>query len=122
MEDRPYFVFGDLVANTGAVVGELCALVFSPAWNMLVAMLVGMAIGMILSLPLALGLGALFGAMEIMLPVMTTGMVAGMVVSMATSMESLALGRAVELGVTSGIGVMGLEVRPESSRRLRSRR
>ena len=108
METRPYFLAGDLLANaaTGALVGFVMALLFGPAWNMIVAMLGGMAIGMAISLPLAIGLGALLGAMEVMLPVMTNGMVAGMVVSMAASMGEVALSRGAELGAVSGVGVL----------------
>lgn len=108
METRPYFLFGDFVANiaVGALTGALMALIFGPGWNMILAMFVAMAIGMVLSLPLAFGFGALFGAMEVMLPVMTTGMVAGMVVSMAASMGDVGVGRAAELGVISGVGVL----------------
>ena len=108
LETRPYFVFGDLLANAsvGAAVGLICAACFGPAWNMVLAMFAGMALGMALSLPPALGFGALFGAMEVMVPVMTTGMVAGMVVSMAGAMGEVSLARGAQLGLTSGVGVM----------------
>ena len=91
METRPYFLFGDLLANglAGVLVGVVMAALFGPGWNMILAMFVGMALGMIISLPIALPLGALFGAMEVMVPVMTTGMVAGMVVSMASAMATV---------------------------------
>ena len=54
METRPYFVIGDILVNLvcGAVIGGLMALIFTPAWNMFLAMVVGMALGMALSLPL----------------------------------------------------------------------
>ena len=84
------------------------ALLFSPSWNMYLAMFVGMALGMALSMVVAFPLGALFGAMEVMLPVMTTGMVAGMVVSMAAAMEPMGYGRAAELGLYSGLGTMAI--------------
>jgi hypothetical protein len=108
METRPYFLFGDLVANVlaGAMVALLCSVVFGPSWNMIMAMFVGMALGMILSMFVALPMGALFGAMEVMVPVMTTGMVAGMVVSMGAAMEAIPAGRAVLMGVWSGVGTL----------------
>ncbi len=107
-ETRPYFVFGDLVANVavGALIGALMAAVFGPAWNMYVAMFIAMALGMVISLPFALVFGALFGAMEIMLPVMTTGMVAGMLVSMSATMDLVPIGRGAQVGAVSGFGVM----------------
>lgn len=101
METRPYFVFGDLVAN--AVVGALSALlvvwVVGTGWNMFVAMFVGMALGMAIALPIALGFGPLFGAMEVMAPVMVSGMMVGMVVGMWAAMEEIAAGRAAGVGV-----------------------
>ena len=112
METRPYFIFGDVLANSlsGIVVGAARAALFGPRWNMILAMFVGMALGMVISLPIALPLGALFGAMEVMVPVMTTGMVAGMVVSMASAMaspaEPISLGRGAELGFYSGLGTL----------------
>ena len=108
METRPYFVFGDLLANAsvGALVGVVCAACFGSGWNMVLAMFLCMALGMALSLPFALGFGALFGAMEVMLPVMTTGMLAGMVASMAGAMEGLALARGATLGLWSGLAVV----------------
>ena len=108
METRPYFVFGDLLANSlaGALVGTISALVFGPAWNMILAMFVGMAIGMVLSGPPAFGFAALFGAMEVMVPVMTTGMVAGMVVSMAAAMGEVSIVEGLRMGTLSGVGVM----------------
>ena len=108
METRPYFVLGDLAANAlaGVFVGCVCAALFGPSWNMLLAMVVGMALGMALSLPVAFAAGALFGAMEVMVPVMTTGMVVGMVVSMAAAMGDVGYGWAAQAGVWSGIGVV----------------
>lgn len=108
METRPYFVFGDVIANltVGALVGLACAAAFDPGWNMIIAMLVGMAIGMALSVPALLGFVALFGAMEVMVPAMTTGMVAGMVVSMSATMGEFAYGSAAVLGAQCGLGVL----------------
>ena len=112
METRPYFIFGDLLANSlaGVLVGLATAALFGPGWNMLIAMFLGMALGMVLSMPVAFPLGALFGAMEVMLPVMTTGMVAGMVVSMAAAMapitEPVSLARGAELGFYSGLATL----------------
>ncbi|MCP4904858.1 MAG: hypothetical protein GY910_07745 [bacterium] len=112
METRPYFVLGDLFANSlaGVLVGLAVAALFGPGWNMILAMFVGMALGMVVSLPVALPLGALFGAMEVMIPVMTTGMVTGMVVSMSATMatmaEPLSLGRGAALGLYCGLGTL----------------
>ena len=108
METRPYFVLGDVLANSvvGALVGLASAAVFGPGWNMIIAMLAGMALGMVISLPALLGFVVLFGAMEVMVPAMTTGMVAGMVVSMSATMGDLTLAQAALLGAKSGLGVL----------------
>jgi len=108
LETRPYFLFGDLLANVvaGVLVALLCCVVFGPSWNMFVAMFVGMGIGMFVSVFVALPMGAFFGAMEVMVPVMTTGMVAGMVVSMGAAMEPVTAGRAVWLGAVSGVATL----------------
>ena len=108
MENRPYFVFGDLAVNilAGALVGGVMTLIFGSEWNMLLAMLVGMALGMIISLPVAFLGSALFGAMEVMLPVMTTGMLSGMVVSMDATMGALRFGDGAWSGGLCGAGVV----------------
>lgn len=112
METRPYFIFGDLLANAlaGMLVGIAMAALFGPSWNMWIAMFLGMAVGMALSMPIAVVMGAFFGAMEVMVPVMTTGMVSGMVVSMAAAMAPeaahIGYGRAAELGLYSGLGTL----------------
>ncbi len=108
METRPYFVLGDVLANSvvGALVGLASAAVFGPGWNMIIAMLAGMALGMVISVPALLGVVVLFGAMEVMVPAMTTGMVAGMVVSMSATMGPLSFASAAVLGVKSGLGVL----------------
>ncbi|MFP8875583.1 MAG: hypothetical protein VCB99_01435 [Myxococcota bacterium] len=108
METRPYFVLGDVLANSvvGALVGVASAALFGPGWNMIIAMLVGMVLGMVISLPALLGFVVFFGAMEVMVPAMTTGMVAGMVVSMSATMGPLSFGSAALLGVKSGLGVL----------------
>ena len=108
METRPYFVLGDVLANSvvGALVGVASAALFGPGWNMIIAMLVGMALGMVISLPALLGFVVFFGAMEVMVPAMTTGMVAGMVVSMSATMGPLSFASAAVLGVKSGLGVL----------------
>ena len=108
METRPYFVLGDVLANSvvGALVGVASAALFGPGWNMIIAMFVGMVLGMVISLPALLGFVVFFGAMEVMLPAMTTGMVAGMVVSMSATMGPLSFASAAVLGVKSGLGVL----------------
>ncbi|MGE4651801.1 MAG: hypothetical protein AAEJ53_13010 [Myxococcota bacterium] len=108
METRPYFVLGDVLANSvvGALVGVASAALFGPGWNMIIAMLVGMALGMVISLPALLGFVVFFGAMEVMVPAMITGMVAGMVVSMSATMGPLSFASAAVLGVKSGLGVL----------------
>jgi len=108
LETRPYFVLGDVLANSvvGALVGVASAALFGPGWNMIIAMLVGMALGMVISLPALLGFVVFFGAMEVMVPAMTTGMVAGMVVSMSATMGPLSFASAAVLGVKSGLGVL----------------
>lgn len=110
METRPYFLFGDVLANlfAGALIGGVCALLFGPGWNMWVAMLVGMPLGMIIALPLAITLGALFGAMEVMLPTMTTAMLVSMVIPMMAAMGQITVLAASELGAVLGLCCLAL--------------
>ncbi len=109
MEHRPYFVLGDLIAcaATGALVGTVCAALFGPGLNMLIAMIAAMALGMALALVLTLALFLwMFGAMEVMVPTMLTGMVVGMAVGMAAAMEPVAIADGASAGALLGIGVL----------------
>ena len=108
MENRPYFVVGDLISNlaAGAIVGGVCALLLPAGWNMVAAMVVGMAIGNVISLPVAFLFTGPFGAMEIQLPVMLTGMVAGMATAMQSSMMPMAFSEGARLDAFCGFGVL----------------
>ena len=111
MERRVYFLCGDLVscAVIGAAAGGLCAVVFGPAWNMILAMIVGMVLGMALSLVLGFALFFwLFGAMEVMVPAMLTGMAAGMAISMAAAMDPVGAAQAAQAGALIGLAVVGV--------------
>ncbi len=110
MEQRIYFLLGDLTANisTGALAAAVCAWLLSdlPMWlSMPVSMLIGMAIGMVLLYALFL---RLFGAMEPMLQTMTTGMFAGMLAVMYVPHGGSELWRAAMMGSHVGIVVFVL--------------
>jgi len=96
-----FFLFGDVVtvASVGAVSGALCALCFSEAWPMLLAMFPGMAIGMIVGFGLASVAALWFGAFEVSVPSMLGGMLAGMAVSMAAAMRPVAVGEGWRIGL-----------------------
>ncbi len=106
MRIRPYFLFGDMLAN--ACIGGLVALVMSalisPAWPMLVAMFVSMTLGMLLGLFIGLLVFfRFFGALEVMLPMMFSGMLAGMGVGMAAAMGPVSAGTAIWVGALIGV-------------------
>jgi len=105
MDNRLYFVLGDLLANilVGAVVGWLCAALVSTGWNMWLAMFICMALGMFIALLMWLPLGYFFGAMEVMVPAMLTGMISGMAVGMWGAMHALSAASAIQLGATCGL-------------------
>jgi len=108
MERRPFFVLGDLAANTvtGVVVAWATAALVGAGWNMFVGMWVGMALGMVLAFVLSFAAFIWFlGAMEVMLPVMFTGMAAGMVVGMGIPMNSFAETSLAAVGASTGIAV-----------------
>ncbi len=105
MNDRLYFLFGDVVSNVvvGAAAGLLCCLLVSPAWNMLIAMLVCMPLGMVLAMVLSPFLIRWFGAMEVMVPTMLGGMLAAMFVGMASAMMPIGIGEALRAGALAGL-------------------
>ena len=107
MDNRLYFITGDLVSNLGTgILCAMCALLFTnAAWNMFIAMVVMMLLGMILGLFLSLVLGILFGAMEIMVPVMLTGMFSAMLSAMWLTMAQVPAVQLVWLGAITGFGV-----------------
>ena len=107
MDNRLYFVVGDLLANIaiGAIIGMISAALVNTGWNMWIAMIVAMVVGMALSLPLALAFGYFYGAMEVMVPAMQTGMWSGMVVGMWAAMSPLDISSGALIG-----GVVGLVV------------
>lgn len=103
MDERPYFLFGDVLSNV--LVALLTALavdaLFSPGWSMPVAMFLAMLLGMgIASLCCVLLLMRFFGAMEIMLPTMLTGMLVGMLVGMSRVMTDMKL---IDHGLLAGV-------------------
>lgn len=106
MENRPYFIFGDLVANlsVGILSALLCAALFDIDNNMFFAMIVGMLVGMTLAMILGVGLFfRYFGAMEVMIPTSLTGMIAGMIVSMWAAMGPMSTSGAIFLGAFSAV-------------------
>ena len=104
MDNRLFFVIGDLVANLGcgALAGLAAWAIVGPGWNMWLAMFammaLGMAVGFVLFLPLSLKLGM----MEAMLPLMLSGMLGGMVVGMLAAMVPLSWEDALAHGAVSG--------------------
>ena len=58
MESRPYFIFGDVLANVsiGALSGFVAAALVGESWNMFVAMVVAMVVGMALALVIGFAL------------------------------------------------------------------
>ena len=107
MDNRLYFIVGDLVSNLGA--GILIAISAVPligtGWNMFIAMVVMMVLGMVAGLFLSLALGILFGAMEVMVPVMLTGMFSGMISAMWLAMTEVPIMQLVWLGAITGFAV-----------------
>jgi Na+/citrate or Na+/malate symporter len=105
MDNRLYFVLGDLFANllTGAVAGALCALLIVQGWPMVPAMCLAMILGMAVGLVLFFPLGIYFGAMEVMLPIMFGGMVSGMVMGMWAAMTPVAMVQGLLWGGLCGL-------------------
>lgn len=64
VETRPYFVFGDVLANvvSGALIGLLVTFCIGTGWNMVVAMIIGMVLGMVLAIPMSFAFAGFFGA------------------------------------------------------------
>lgn len=110
MNDRVYFLLGDVTANVavGAVAGFAAALVTSPDWWMLPAMVVGMVVGMAVATVAAVPFMRWFGALEVMVPTMLGGMLAGMVVSMADAMHGLGAVAALRYGALAGLTAWAL--------------
>lgn len=105
MDNRLYFVLGDLFSNllTGGLVGWLAWLLISPSWNMIVAMILMMVLGMIVAIILWLPVSIFVGAMEAMVPMMLTGMISGMVVGMWLTNEYLAASSSFYIGTVCGL-------------------
>lgn len=105
MNDRLYFLVGDVVSNVlvGALAALACVVVVSPGWSMLVAMLVCMPLGMLTAIVLGAFLIRWFGAMEVMVPTMLGGMAAGMLVGMAGAMMPVDVGEALRAGAVIGL-------------------
>jgi len=110
MDDRIFFVIGDLLANLtiGVLVGIVSILVVSNSWNMWLAMFVMMFLGMIISMIGAYGFLYFFGAMEVMIPAMQTGMWSGMVVGMWEAMMHLTLLQGAIIGGLTGLIVLNI--------------
>ena len=107
MDNRLFFIVGDLVSNLGAgvLIAVSAVLLIGTGWNMLIAMVVMMALGMVAGLFLSLVLGILFGAMEVMVPVMLTGMFSGMLSAMWLAMTEVPVMHLVWLGAITGAAV-----------------
>lgn len=84
MEQRVYFVFGDIIncLGCGALGGYWATSVIRPEWHDIPSMATGMLLGMAAALLAGLLFTPLFGAMEIMLPGMLAGMLGGMLGAM----------------------------------------
>ena len=110
MDNRLYFVLGDLLSNIviAALIGALAVVIVDTGWNMWLAMVLMMVIGMALALPGAFLFGYWFGAMEIMVPVMQAGMWSGMVVGMWQAMSPLSVQQGVLIGAVTGLVVLNV--------------
>ena len=110
MDNRLYFVLGDLLSNIviAALIGALAVVIVDTGWNMWLAMVLMMVIGMALALPGAFLFGYWFGAMEIMVPVMQAGMWSGMVVGMWQAMSPLSVQQGVLIGAVTGLLVLNV--------------
>ncbi len=108
IETRPYFVVGDLIANSalGALVGVCCALVIPETWPSLAAMLAGMFLGMLIATPVQLASSLLLGAFETMLPMMLSGMSSGMLVAMVASQGLVPWRDGLATGALAGLAVV----------------
>ena len=104
MDNRSFYVVGDLVANVivGLIVALAVCAIVGPGWNMWLAMgsmmVLGMALGLILFFPFSIKLGA----HETMIPAMYTGMWTGMFVGMLAAMMPLTMRHAAEIGAMVG--------------------
>jgi len=105
MDQRLYFVLGDLALNlgAGALVGWLAWLLIPAGWNMWLAMFVAMIAGMLLASVLFVPASIYLGAMEVMIPLMLTGMLAGMIAGMRGAMGLVDAGGAAFEGAVSGL-------------------
>lgn len=105
MDNRLYFIIGDLLSNivAGVVTAWLSYLIVSTDWNMFLAMWAMMLLGMLLSMVLFFPAGRYFGAMEVMLPMMLTGMCSGMLVGMWVAMSNPDLGQVLFAGGLTGL-------------------
>lgn len=108
IETRPYFVVGDLIANSalGALVGACCSLAIPETWPSVGAMLAGMLLGMLITIPFQVGSSLLLGAFETMLPMMLTGMSSGMLVAMMASQSPVPWRDGLTIGALTGLAVL----------------
>lgn len=119
MDNRLYFVLGDLFANiiVGLLVGGLSWLIVSTGWNMWLAMVLMMAVGMLAALILWIPVGIQFGAIEAMVPAMLSGMLSGMVLGMWCAMVALSGTAASAIGGVCGlVGIVFIWVANNSLR------
>lgn len=105
MENRPYFIAGDIGANI--LVATVCLAVttwlIGGSWGMLPGMVAGVLVGMFIAMMLSMGwLVRVLGIMEIMTPCMLTGMFAGMF----GGMWSLGFGDILLLGPATGLATL----------------
>ncbi len=108
MDNRLYFVLGDLLTNIciGALIGTLAVVLVGTGWNMWLAMVLMMMLGMVLSLFLSFGFAICFGAMEVMVPGMLTGMMSGMILGMWGAMAELSAIQGGAIGAVTGFAVL----------------
>lgn len=105
MENRAYFIFGDLLACTvtGAAAGWIAHAVVPGDWFALVGMALGMLSGMLVGVIGGIFFTPLFGAMEISLPAVLTGILAGSVMGMLTGMAEIGPATALWGGALVGL-------------------
>ena len=105
MENRIYFVIGDLFANVlvASAAAGLCTWLIGGSWGMLPGMIVGMLLGMLVAMLISLPLlSPLLGVMEVMSPFMLSGMFGGM----WGGMWALSRAEVLSWGISTGLVVI----------------
>jgi len=105
MENRLYFVLGDLFANVlvASAAAAFSSWLIGGDWGMLPGMIAGMLLGMLVAMLISLPLlSPLLGVMEVMSPCMLSGMFGGM----WGGMWSLTGPQVVSWGIGTGLVVV----------------